>query len=339
VFSALGFYPVTPASNQYIIGTPVFKDAMISLENGNTFTVKAKNLSENSFYIQSVTLNGKPHNQSFIRHETLVNGGEMVFVMGAEPNKTWAQVPSQRSISAIKDTHFTIVPFFSGNERSFKDVFPVIIEHPQKNTEIFYSLNNKNNFRKFVKPFTIDKTTKIYAFAKRNGAKSHVIHSSFYKVPTNVSIETLTKPSKQYTAGGNEALIDGIRGGKDFRLGDWQGYQYHDFKAIVDLGELQQINAVSVGFLQDQNSWIFMPVEIEFFVSDNGEDFEKASVIKNDIPQDYQGPIIKDFEAKIDQKARYVKIVAKNLQYCPPWHKGYPFKGKAFIFVDEIIVE
>lgn len=339
VFSALGFFPVTPASNDYIIGTPAFEEAIINLENGKTFTIKAKNLSEDNSYIQSVSLNGKPHNKSFIKHEDMMNGGELVFLMGDEPNKTWAQKPSQRPVSAIKDAHLTIVPFFNGNERAFKEVFPVILEHPSKDAEIFYSLNNKKDFRKFVKPFTINQTTKIYAYAKRKGIRSHIINSTLYKIPRNISIKTLSEPSEQYTAGGNEALIDGIRGGKDFRLGDWQGYQYDDFIAVVDLEKAQQITKVAAGFLQDQNSWIFMPVEVEFYVSNNGKDFKRTSVIENDIPQDHHGPIIKDFEAKIGQKARYIKIVAKNLQYCPSWHKGYPFKGKAFIFVDEIIVE
>ncbi|MBL7138164.1 MAG: GH92 family glycosyl hydrolase, partial [Bacteroidales bacterium] len=69
VFSALGFYPVTPGSNYYAIGTPKFPFAKIELENGNTFIIRANNLSDENFYIQSCTLNGKSHEAPAIRHE------------------------------------------------------------------------------------------------------------------------------------------------------------------------------------------------------------------------------------------------------------------------------
>ena len=88
VFSALGFYPVCPASTQYALGTPLFKKVRLNMENGKTFTIEAPANSKTNFYIDDLKVNGKKWNNNFIEHETLVNGGEMIFDMSSEPNKT-----------------------------------------------------------------------------------------------------------------------------------------------------------------------------------------------------------------------------------------------------------
>lgn len=90
VFSAIGFYPVCPGSSEYAIGSPIFDKAAISLENGKQFTIIAEGASSGKKYIQSATLNGKPHNKAFFDHSDLANGGELVLVMGDRPNKSFA---------------------------------------------------------------------------------------------------------------------------------------------------------------------------------------------------------------------------------------------------------
>ena len=89
IFSALGFYPVCPASGIYSIGSPSVKQATIQLGEGKMLMVKANNLNDKNIYIRSVSLNGKPLNQSFLRHSELA-GSELVFEMGDRPDKKWA---------------------------------------------------------------------------------------------------------------------------------------------------------------------------------------------------------------------------------------------------------
>lgn len=89
ILSSMGFYPVTPGSNVYSIGSPIFEQSTINLENGKQFTVKAENVSKQNIYIQSALLNGNPLLKPFINHEDILNGSELVFEMGAEPNKNW----------------------------------------------------------------------------------------------------------------------------------------------------------------------------------------------------------------------------------------------------------
>jgi predicted alpha-1,2-mannosidase len=89
VFSTLGFYPVCPSSSYYVIGSPAVSKAEVRLSNGKTLTVVAKELSEKNIYVQSLTVNGKAWNSPFLPHSEIKDGGELVFVMGPEPNKQW----------------------------------------------------------------------------------------------------------------------------------------------------------------------------------------------------------------------------------------------------------
>jgi putative alpha-1,2-mannosidase len=89
LFNTMGFYPVAPSSNYYVIGTPCAKKVSMKLNNGKTFTTIAKNYSKGNMYIQSVTLNGKKWDKTYIPYQDVANGGELVFVMGSKPNKNW----------------------------------------------------------------------------------------------------------------------------------------------------------------------------------------------------------------------------------------------------------
>jgi predicted alpha-1,2-mannosidase len=93
LFTSLGFYPVAPGSNEYVIGRPFVEEATLHLPNGNTFKVVAKNLSSANAFIQSVTLNGKPLTRMFLRHEELIHGGELRFVMSPKADATWSSQP------------------------------------------------------------------------------------------------------------------------------------------------------------------------------------------------------------------------------------------------------
>ncbi|MDC0708678.1 GH92 family glycosyl hydrolase [Stigmatella sp. ncwal1] len=105
VFTALGFYPVTPGSNEYVIGRPFVERAALNLPNGKRFTVVTENLGDGRPYIGKVTLNGKPLERSFVRHEELMAGGELRFVMQAKPNKRWATQAGSRPYSLSNAQH------------------------------------------------------------------------------------------------------------------------------------------------------------------------------------------------------------------------------------------
>jgi predicted alpha-1,2-mannosidase len=99
VFSSMGFYPVTPGSTAYAIGSPLFGQVTINPGNGNTFIIRAENNSETNKYIQSATLNNQPLNKPWITHEDIMNGGILIFKMGTEPNKGWGNEMPPPSMS------------------------------------------------------------------------------------------------------------------------------------------------------------------------------------------------------------------------------------------------
>jgi len=88
VFSALGFYPVCPGSGEYVLGSPLFKEALIHLQNGKTFTISAPENSSERRYIQSAHFNGMNYSRNYVTHAHLMKGGELKFKMTEHPNKT-----------------------------------------------------------------------------------------------------------------------------------------------------------------------------------------------------------------------------------------------------------
>ncbi len=99
VFTALGFYPVAPGSNQYIIGRPFLPRATLNLPNGKHFSVIADDLDDAHPYIGQATLNGKPLARAYLTHEEIQAGGELRFRMQAQPDTTWATDPAQHPYS------------------------------------------------------------------------------------------------------------------------------------------------------------------------------------------------------------------------------------------------
>ncbi|MGQ2983262.1 GH92 family glycosyl hydrolase [Flavobacterium sp.] len=87
IFSSLGFYPVAPGSDEYAIGSPLVKNAVLNLENGRTFTITARNQSAKNVYVQKMELNGRPFTGTTLKHDDIVKGGALTFYMGSKPKK------------------------------------------------------------------------------------------------------------------------------------------------------------------------------------------------------------------------------------------------------------
>ncbi len=347
VLSAAGFYPVTPGSTVYVIGTPLFPEVRFNLENGRSFVVRARGVSNRNIYVQSARLNGKPYNKSYFVHSDLMYGGELILEMGPQPNAKWGVGPGNEPVSSIAGSEIVPVPVIKAAGKTFKDHLEISMLGIGKPVNIHYTTDGSEpgpGSIRFTKPFVIDSSKIVKALAiDRNGRKSFVATATYHRIPHNWKITLLSKYSSQYTGGGDFALIDGIRGTTNWSGGGWQGYQGRDFVAVVDLGSVQSVSKIGAGFLQDAGSWIWMPSRVEFELSLDGKTFARALSIPNDVPdgsnQEVQiGTMAKDFVKGISpQNARYVRIRAVNFGKIPSWHPGSG--GDAWIFVDEIIVE
>jgi hypothetical protein len=337
IFSSLGFYPVTPGSNQYIIGSPLFQKATVNLENGKNFTVQANNISSENKYIESVQLNGKEYEYSYLNHQDIINGGSLVFEMTDQPSNWGTQdafIPSTK----IEDHIIVPAPFITKGNTAFKGITEVALSSVEKNTSIYFSLGD--DFQKYDKPFTISEKSTLKVYAEKEENKSATVTTDFYKIDPNLKIDLQTTYANQYNAGGDNALIDGVVGAEDFRTGTWQGYFDADLIAVVDLGKEKWIERIQVNFLEDQRSWIFLPTEVEYLVSLDGINYKRVARTKlNSIKQNDQ---VKVEEVAIHLKgktARFVKIVAKKLGVLPKWHLGYKHEGRSWLFADEIQIK
>ena len=343
IFSSLGFYPVTPASNQYIIGSPLFDKATINLETGKTFTVFAENISEENKYIKAAYLNGKAHSKSYINHSDIMNGGSLVFEMTNEPTN-WGTKDADVPTTEIEEHKIIPAPFIAKGDVAFKGSTEVTLASVDKDAKIYYELfsttqSSLPEFVEYTEPFEVRQKSSLKVYAQKGDQKSAIISTDFYKIDPNIKIELKTKYANQYNAGGDNALIDGIVGAEDFRTGTWQGYWNEDVVAIVDLGKSKSISSIEVGFLRDQRSWIFLPTDVEIYHSVDGKRFRKIKDWKAPKPFNTDEVIIENVKSNQNIQARYVKVVAKKLGELPKWHLGYPHDGRSWIFVDEIQIK
>jgi len=340
IMSAMGFYPVTPGLPEYVIGTPWFPEMEIHLENGNIFRITASNVSKDNIYIQTATLNGQPYSKSYILHDTIMNGGHLHFEMGNSPNINWGSSDDEIPVTHITDELILPVPYIEAEDRRIRDVLEIAIKTIIPDCKIYYTLDGKTPDRDatpYNQPILIDETTTVQAIAYKNGyGYSFPVKAEFVKIDIDRNIEIRTPYHPNYHAGGPEALIDGVRGPDNWRLGGWHGYQGTDFEAVIDLGATNRIHYLAAGFIQDIRSWIWMPVDITFYISDDGITFNEVLHIDNPVPYDDYDVHRKDLGTEVDLSAQYVKVKATNFGTIPDWHLGAG--GDAYIFVDEIII-
>jgi len=219
----------------------------------------------------------------------------------------------------------------------------VAVESEQYNPEIRYTLDGSEpseNSPKYTKPFSLNKSAKIKAAIFRDGKlyrrsseKEILIHKAMGK-----KIKLNTESSERYPASGVGSLIDGLKGSSSFGDGYWLGFQQNNMEAVIDLGQLTSINRISSAYVQNYGSWAFLPSEVSYYLSKDGKNFTEAAVLKNDVPVDKKGALIKDFTQELSNiKTRYIKVIAKSIGVCPEGHSSAG--QKAWLFCDEIVVE
>ena len=334
VFSTLGFYPVNPASGEYVFGKPFFDKVELNLENGKTFTIEKQGDKSENALVNKILLNGKEYNKAYLKHSDIVKGGTLTFVM--DQKKAIVFTDADLPNSKITDDIIIPVPAIRSAKRVFRDSTIINMEAVE-GAKIFYSLNGGEEIE-YQKPFVIREITKLLFRAEKNDISSKTVSSEFYKIPKGRQISIKNKWSPQYSAGGNDALIDGLLGKNNFRNGSWQGYYYEDFEAVLELGKEEYLTKISMNFIQDARSWIWMPEYVEYWGSTDGKYFFSLGKIKNTVSKQDYDVIIRNFAISFyPKKIRYFKIYAKNHNICPKEHLGAG--NKAYIFADEIIVE
>uniref|UniRef100_UPI0032168564 GH92 family glycosyl hydrolase n=1 Tax=uncultured Draconibacterium sp. TaxID=1573823 RepID=UPI0032168564 len=168
VLSAMGFYAVTPGMDYYVIGSPLFNKVTINLENGKKFEIIANNNNGENMYIQSALLNGEAYSKSFLKHEDIMNGGQIIFEMGNTPNNEWGVNKEDRPYSPEKRFSYAEVPNIEFEDILFLNSRTVTLSEKEPGTKIYYTLDGTVPSEKsilYTKPIVITKSTELKTIA------------------------------------------------------------------------------------------------------------------------------------------------------------------------------
>lgn len=343
VLSSLGFYPVTPGSTDYIIGSPLMDRATIHLENKHTFTLSR---SGKGPYIKKAISydkdgNKQLHEHSFLTHEQITAGGGIHFEMSEEPQE-WGSSKSHRPISQITDATWVSTPFIEKGSIAFTDSTVVHLQSTDPDAQIYY-LRDDSTWETYTQPIVLYQAGDLTTMARKGDYKSSAVTTTFYKYDPHRKINLTHQYANEYSAGGNHALIDGRKGGTDFRTGAWQGTQDKNLEFTIDLGTSQSVEKIQMNFLKDQRSWIFYPKQVEIILLDEhqnplAQDSHRLPVTgKKEVTEIHE--VESAFAKARTTNTRYVKIKVTAQGALPEWHLGFPYQGTAWTFMDEIEIK
>ncbi|HEX2617619.1 MAG TPA: GH92 family glycosyl hydrolase, partial [Flavobacteriales bacterium] len=332
VMSALGLYQVSPGiDTRYDLGYPLFDKATIHLPNGRTWTMAVEDhpveaVPSDTTWYSSVIPNA-------IWHEALKNGGEQRFDRDRVPMRHW-----YRPVTSVLDGAYTDkrcgrpgAPVIEASSAAFRDTLMVTVSGCGTCTILDSAGIRPCPMRT---PFVLQRSATVQVDWSDDLAP---VVAHFTRREHDRSIHLDSRYADQYAAGGEQALVDGLRGGNDFRTGEWQGYHDTDLVATIDLGGVKQLGRVGLSVFQDQNAWIWYPSTITIAWSADQHHWSSTTV-ENTVPRNATGSLHQELWSKaIGKRARYVKVVAHNAGPCPNWHPGRG--GPTWIFADEVLIE
>ncbi|MEE4116707.1 MAG: sialate O-acetylesterase [Marinilabiliaceae bacterium] len=225
-----------------------------------------------------------------------------------------------------------------------KNTYRISMSCNDKSAVIRYTLDGSDpliNSRIYQKPFMVKGPVDIKARTFLNSVGSESIESAKLAGHDAGSIKiSLEYPySPRYHGGGVLGLADGLSGSDQFTDGRWLGFEGDDFVATIELSKKKWLKSVSMGFLANTGSWIFLPDEIEVLYSADGKNYISASILKNPFKNSREVVMQGRIEVSLDieqDNVRYLKIRAGNIGVCPDWHPGAG--DKAWLFIDEISI-
>ncbi|HPT01176.1 MAG TPA: alpha-L-fucosidase [Bacteroidales bacterium] len=221
---------------------------------------------------------------------------------------------------------------------AFTDSLKVSLVADDEGTDIYYKLDGSSpdeNAEKYIGPFSIRETTTIrFIGISRDGKRSFTQTACYFKAKHGITLANA--PDGRYAGGGPLGLTDGAHGSHDFGDGRWSGFNGTDLHATIDLKEIRTITKISAGFLESTHSWIFFPEEVIFEASADGKSFTTLGSVKTGQSSSDQEEI-REISLPVDTKARYIRVIARNIGTLPAWHPGHG--EKAWLFCDEISIE
>lgn len=189
----------------------------------------------------------------------------------------------------------------------------------------------------FKKPFSVNKTTVVKAALFKDGKRIGPINSKEFivSIAYGKPVSIIKPYSFKYTAGGDQAMTDGLQGGPTFKDG-WQGYEKADMEFMVDLKASMPLHSISINFLADPGSWVLFPKNMTFEISDDNINWKP--VLSQTFADSDKGWKVEKVSVSLqNEQGRYVRVKAESPKVLPAWHE---YKGEpCWIFADELVVQ
>jgi predicted alpha-1,2-mannosidase len=339
VLSALGLYAVAPGSDQYLVTAPLFRELSIDLGGRSPVQIRSKGRGR---YVQGFTIDGEPQTRSFIRHGELLAARRIEFTLGNDPSPTWGVDATDRPHSSGSPYPVVAAPFIASGDAAFRGSQQIELASPDSDAALYVrafldGAESPEEWQPYTTPIRIDASTTLEFYAETDGEVSQTLNAHFHRIPHDWTIHSATDTLGQYTAGGDLALIDGLRGALNWRAGRWQGYQGTPLEVTVDLGTTSIVREVGASFIQDVRSWIWMPERMNIELSLDGESFVEVAQLHDDTEADDYEVQIKEWVTAIEPSAaRWVRFTAETQGPIPEWHLG--FGSETILFVDELLI-
>jgi hypothetical protein len=325
VFSAMGFYPANPSELKMVYGNMLFDSVRFVQGDGSAVIYKNKKPKSSEDLVKSSSI-------KYFGNSKAYYFGYDQFRMSEEWTHNGLSAPVIHSAGEVfRDT--MLVRLSSNNKAELGD-------------KIYYTLDGSEPTSKsllYVDGQVLKISQSCLLKAKSilsEQLSSPIAMARFQRYYNDYSIQYNCTYNKQYTAGGDKGLIDGLIGDVDWRKGRWQGYQSQDFEVVIDLKKPVFFDTIKIGFLQDKRSWIFLPDKISVYGSEDSVHFEELNIgdyllDERDLTVGRYPMVFSGF--KKTTPYRYLKVFVKNYGKIPAWHPGAG--GDAFIFVDEIEIK
>ncbi len=313
VWATLGMYPVVPGSGDFFQYFPMVASYEISIPNIGSASYTN---SDNHIY--------NAHFKGNSTHKIWKKIGPM--------GNDWEK--NSRITAPIH-----LPPLIHATTNTFRDSLEVNLES-FGNSKLEYESDNLI-FDFEENPIAIHFTDTFSAWGIGNDglAITPLARATYHHISNKYSAQVLSTVNPQYTAGGDEALVDELYGSLDWRKGGWIGVQGENLEIIIDLHEDRLITSVKPHFLSDQRSWIFFPSVVQVYTSPDAEEWTPADEWQSSLGDEILDNSLEFISLAPRKKtsARYIKIIAEQYGELPDWHPGRG--GESFIFVDEVVVK
>lgn len=232
-------------------------------------------------------------------------------------------------------------PVLETGSTLFRDSVRVELALGMEGAACFYQVG-KDEIKAYEGPFWIKESCEIQALARAaDWLESEPAIAVFKRAGLQVAKAFLeSAPSSSYPGDGVSTLIDGKKGSLNFHDGKWLGFDGGSMVALLDMETPINAEALTVSILSDPGSWIFPPKRIEVQASGDGKQYVKIAEKDYPTPASTATGGLEYLELKLETtQARYFKVTVEGLGLVPDWHLGAAQKGKAWLFVDEVILE